>query len=121
MYTQSYTSYILRLGLGFVFLWFGFSQLFDQSTWVSFIPTALTTATGISASTFVIVNAMFEIFCASLLVFGIYTRVVASLLFVHMIAIVADVGLGPIGIRDIGLMVALFSIALQGKDEYSLE
>ena len=57
---------------------------------------------------------------ASLLAFGIWTRCVASLLFLHMFAIIADVGLSPIGIRDIGLMFALLSVAFFGSDEYSI-
>ncbi|MEK7228242.1 MAG: DoxX family membrane protein, partial [Patescibacteria group bacterium] len=73
------------------------------------------------AETFVIVNGIFEIFMASLLAFGMYTRPVAGLLFLHMFAIIADVGLSPIGIRDIGLMFALLSVTLFGQDEYSLK
>ncbi len=117
---KKYAPVIIRLGLAFVFVWFGMTQLFDQSAWVSFIPKALTSATGMSAETFVIFNGVFEVFMASLLAFGLYTRFVGALLFLHMFAIIADVGLSPIGMRDIGLMTALLSITLQGNDFFSL-
>ncbi len=120
MNKQKYAPVIIRVGLSFVFLWFGLTQLFDQSAWVSFIPEGITKLTGISAETFVIFNGIFEVFFASLLAFGIWTRFVASLLFLHMFAIIADVGLSPIGIRDIGLMFALLSVAFFGSDEYSI-
>jgi uncharacterized membrane protein YphA (DoxX/SURF4 family) len=111
---------VLRIGLSFIFLWFGLTQLFDQSAWVSFIPEFVTKSTGLSAETFVIFNGIFEVFFASLLAFGIWTRLVASLLFIHMFAIIADVGLSPIGIRDIGLMFALLSVAFFGSDKHSI-
>lgn len=120
MNKQKYAPVIIRVGLSFVFIWFGLTQLFDQSAWVSFIPEGITKLTGISAETFVIFNGIFEVFFASLLAFGIWTRLVAFLLFLHMFAIIADVGLSPIGIRDIGLMFALLSVAFFGSDEYSI-
>lgn len=118
---QKYAPVIIRLGLVFVFIWFGLNQLLDQSMWVSLIPSGLTKATGISPETFVILNGVFEVFFASLLAFGIYTRLVAGLLFLHMFAIISDVGLSPIGIRDIGLMFALLAISFFGSDTYSLK
>ncbi len=121
MNIQKYAPVIIRLGLVFVFIWFGLNQLLNQSTWTSLIPDGLIKATGISASTFVVLNAMFELFMAGLLAFGIQTRIVASLLFVHMFAIIGDLGLTAVGVRDVGLMFALLSVAFQGTDEYSLK
>lgn len=121
MNIQKYAPVIIRLGLVFVFIWFGLNQLLDQAMWVSLIPSGLTKATGISAEIFVILNAVFELCMAGLLAFGIQTRIVASLLFVHMFAIIGDLGLTAVGVRDIGLMFALLSVAFQGTDEYSLK
>lgn len=117
---SKYAPLILRVGLASVFIWFGLNQFIDQSMWVSFIPASITNMTGISAETLVVLNGIFEVFMASLLSFGIYTRLVASLLFVHMFAIIGDVGLSAIGVRDVGLMFALLSIAFYGPDEYSI-
>mgnify|MGYP000997186133 CR=1 FL=1 len=117
---KKYAPIILRLGFVFVFIWFGLNQLIDQSAWVSFIPKSLVTLTGLSAEMFVIANGVFEIFMASLLAYGIGTRLVASLLFIHMFAIIGDVGLSPIGVRDVGLMFGLLSLALYGADDLSI-
>lgn len=114
---QKYAPTILRLGLVFVFIWFGLTQLLDQSMWTSLIPTGLTKATGINAETFVIINGTFEVFMAVLLAFGIRVRLVAALLFLHMFAIIGDLGLNAIAIRDIGLMLALLSVSFYGPDE----
>lgn len=115
---QKYAPTILRLGLVFVFIWFGLTQLLDQTMWVSLIPAGLTKATGISAETFVIINGVFEVFMATLLAFGIRVRLVASLLFLHMFAIIGSLGLNAIAVRDIGLMLAILSVAFTGPDEY---
>lgn len=118
---QEYAKLVLRAGIAFVFLWFGFTQLFDQSAWVSLIPKSILSITGMSAELFVIINAVFEICMAGLLVFGIKTRFVAALLALHMLAIVGDLGLSAIAIRDIGIVFALITIVLHGTDAYSLE
>ncbi len=113
---KSYAPLVLRSGLAFVFLWFGFSQLYDQSMWTGLIPNALTTIA--TAKTWVIANGVFEIIAGSLLAWGIGVRIVVPLLTLHLATIVWELGLTPVGIRDIGLVCALISVWLQGSDEY---
>lgn len=115
-----YASVILRAGLSFVFIWFGLNQILDQSMWVSLIPPSIVSLTGLSAKTLVIFNGVFEVVMAVLLVLGIRVRIVALLLFVHMIAIIGELGLNAVAIRDIGLMFALLSVAFRGPDDYCL-
>ena len=117
---KKYAPVVIRLGLAFVFIWFGLTQLFSQSMWVSLIPDWVTSLTGISAQTFVIINGIFEVVMASLLAFGFKTRIVGALLFLHMFVIVFDVGLSAVGVRDIGLMFGLLSVALYGNDDYCI-
>ena len=112
---------ILRLGLVFVFVWFGLNQLLFPSRWVSYIPQWILSLTGQSAVTFVYANALFELMSATLLALGSRTRIVASLLAFHMFTIVFVVGFTAAGVRDIGLVFALISVALHGPDMYSLD
>ena len=112
---------VLRLGLAMVFIWFGSNQLLNQAMWMGLIPKSLVSMTGISAGTFVIINGIFEIFMATLLAFGIGIRIVATLLFLHLIMIISDLGLTAVGIRDVGLMFAMLSVAFHGADEYSYD
>ena len=107
---------VLRLGLAGVFVWFGMSQILDQTAWTSFIPDFVLNITGLSATTFVFLNGIFEIIMSVLLVFGIWVRPVATLLFLHMCGIVASVGLDSIGMRDIAIAAGLLSVALYGND-----
>lgn len=107
---------VLRLGLAGVFIWFGMSQIFDQSMWTSFIPGWLTDLTGLSNVKLVLGNGIFEVLAAVFLVFGVWVRPVAALLFLHMCGIVATVGLDSIGVRDIAIATGLLSVALYGND-----
>lgn len=118
---KKFSPALLRVGLAMVFIWFGSNQLLNQAMWVGLIPKSLITLTGISAATFVTLNGIFEIVMAVLLAFGIGIRIVATLLFLHLITIIGDLGLNAIGIRDVGLMFAMLSVAFHGADDYSFD
>lgn len=118
---KKYSSVILRIGLAFVFMWFGWSQLFDQAKWLSLIPAWAVTLSGMTAQTIVMINGVFEIAMAILLSAGIWIRPVSVLLFIHLGMIVGDLGITAVGIRDIGLMFAVLSVFLRGSDEYSYD
>lgn len=110
---------VLRLGLSGVIIWFGTSQILSPSVWTSYIPDIAMHLTGMSAFTLVIFNGIFEIVAAVFLVFGLWIRPVAGLLFLHMCGIVASVGLDPIGIRDIAIAAGLLSTTFYGNDVLS--
>lgn len=109
-FSASYTTTVLRLGLGATILWFGVSQLMDPSNWIGWVP-AWTAFTGLSLTTIVLVNGVFETVLGACLVLGLFVRVAASLLFLHMVLIIADIGLNEIGVRDFGLAAALLALA----------
>jgi uncharacterized membrane protein YphA (DoxX/SURF4 family) len=104
--------HILQYGFVALFIWFGLSQLLNPSSWVSFIPTWATGLSGMSAHTLVIVNGIFEVVAAALVAFDIWVPIVASLLAIHLLFIVIDIGITPIGVRDLGLVVGLAALAV---------
>lgn len=108
MNSQKIGLYILRLGLAFIFLWFGFSQISDVTTWVSFVPTFL--GNFINPAFLVLVNGIFEIVAGICLSFNIFVKQISILLGIHLFFIAVSIGLTSVGVRDIGL--ALASIAL---------
>jgi len=112
---------VLRLGLAMVFIWFGSNQLMSQTMWMWLIPKSLISMTGISAQNIVIGNGIFEIIMAALLAFGIWIRLVAILLALHLLGIIGVLGINAIGIRDIGLFFAMVSVAMHGADIYSYD
>ncbi len=118
---KSYSPIILRIGLALVFLWFGFNQITDPTSWYGFVPDSVSTITGLTIARIVFLNGLFEIIAGTALAFGLFTRVAAGLLFLHILDIAFIVGLDSIGIRDLGLSVATFVIFLNGMDRATLD
>ncbi|HEY9703533.1 MAG TPA: DoxX family membrane protein, partial [Allocoleopsis sp.] len=75
----------------------------------------------VSAETVVFLNACFELIFAVLLGLGIFTRISALLLGLHLLGITIHVGFNPTGARDFGLALATLVIAMFGSDSLCLE
>lgn len=112
---------ILRIGLALVFLWFGIDQIIDTRSWIGYIPDWVTHYSGLQAATVVYLNGVFEIVFGTALLFGLFTRIVAFVLFLHIADITFTVGFDAIGVRDFGLTVATFVIFVQGSDFFTLD
>jgi uncharacterized membrane protein YphA (DoxX/SURF4 family) len=118
---REFAPLVLRVGIALVFLWFGTDQLMNPENWSGTIPQSVVDMSGMSAETIVYLNGGFEvIFCLALLV-GLFTRIAALLLALHLMSILFVVGYNHIGVRDFGLMMATLSIFLHGPDSYSLD
>ncbi len=101
---------LLRLGPAILFLWVGFSQLFDGINWVSWVPEWAVNLLNIPPAMIVLLNGLFEVVAGALLAFNIFTRWVALALALHLLVLVIEIGLTPIGMRDFGLMMATFAL-----------
>ena len=113
--------FVLRVGLSILFLWFGFSQFLDQSSWLSWVPAWATSISGLEPKMIVLLNGGFEIAMGVLLALGLYTHTAATLLALHLAVLVFEIGLTPIGMRDFAIMMSTFALALIGPDHYSLD
>lgn len=111
---------VLRLGLVFLFLWFGLSQLTNPGGWTSWLP-SWTGNLPIAATTLVLLNGAFETVFGIALAVGIWTRLVAALLALHLFFIAYELGYNDIGVRDFCLAIATTTVALYGSDRYSLD
>lgn len=103
---------VLRLGLAAVFLWFGFSQLLDGLSFVAWVPEWAVALLHIPPAMIVLGNGLFEVIAGALLALGLFVRPVSVLLGLHLAVITFDIGLTAIGVRDFGLMCAVFALAL---------
>lgn len=109
---------MLRVGLAFVFLWFGFSQIADAAMWVGYVPVFVTKF--MQAGTVVYMNGLFEVVAGSMLALGILTRYVALLLGIHLFVIGTSMGLTATAVRDIGLSLAAMALFYLGNDRLTL-
>lgn len=112
MYRPELGLNVLRYGLAAMFLWFGFSQLFDSVNWVSWVPDWAVTILHIPPAFIVLANGAFEVIAGALLAAGFFVRPVALLLAIHLAFITVEIGLTAIGVRDFGLTIATLSLAL---------
>lgn len=110
---KNYSPLILRLGLGFVFIWFGFSALFTPGLWLGLVPT-WTHFLG-AAKTLVLIHGLIEIIGGLLLCAGFKIRIVSTILFLSLIATISRLTFGPVMVRDLGLTVAMISIFLTNE------
>ncbi len=116
----SWAPVVLRFTMCAVFLYFGITQLTSPEVWTGLVPEWLTNLTGMSASTFVTINAIFEIVASVLLLLGAFVRPVATLLFLHLLGIAFTLGFNPLGVRDFGLAFATLAVAIYGNDQWCL-
>ena len=105
--------YILRLGLAIVFLYFGISQILDQSRWIYLVPDRffIFYIHEVLKSKLVFINGIFDLIIALSLISGIFIRIFSILGFIHLISItIFSLGFEPSGIRDLGLAFAMLSL-----------
>ena len=107
----------LQYGLALVFLWFGFSQLTNPADWTSFVPLSVARLVPLPATAIVLLNGLLEVVCGLLLLLNIWVRWAALLLALHLAGITISIGYNSVAVRDFGLMMATFSLALLHQDK----
>lgn len=118
---KPYAPVIIRIGMGAVFLWFGFDQFIHTSDWLAYVPQSISDMLHIGAATLVHINGAFEIIFGLALTLGFYTRLAAFLLALHLLDITCIVGYSALGVRDFGLSLTTISVWLHGSDFFSLD
>jgi uncharacterized membrane protein YphA (DoxX/SURF4 family) len=114
---QRFGFIVLRFGIAAVFLWFGIQQVAEPDKWTKMLPDwgfLKTLPSFFTPQKIILINGIFEIIGAVLLILNIFTRVVAFILAVHLAVITWSFGLSPTGVRDGGLTLATFALFLLG-------
>ena len=119
MEKREIASIIVRIGMSLVFLWFGLNQLFSPDSFMGYLP-GFVAVSGFAMQA-VLLNGALEVILGGLLLAGLFTRVVAVLLVLHLLSISFGLGYNDVLIRDIGLMFATSSIYFSGPDKWTLD
>ncbi len=118
---KKFSPVVLRIGIALVFIWFGINQISDTSQWLDYVPQWVSSLSGLSISTIVFLNGIFEITFGAALLLGFFTQFVALILTLHILDIMYIVGWNSIGVRDFGLSIAMITIFLNGDDFFTLD
>ena len=120
MNLKEYGPIVLRISLSLVFLWFGLTGVFNTEQFIGYVP-EFAYSLPISIESIVILNGIFEIVLGTLLIIGLFTRIVAFILFLHTLIIMFLLGYNDIAVRDFGIALATLAIAFNGPDNWSLD
>ena len=118
---KEYSIPVARIGLAFVFLWFGLSQIFDAESFFGYVPLWAVNNPLLAVSTLVFVNGIFDSLIGFLLLIGFYTRIVALMAALHLLFIAFSLGYNDIAIRDVGLAVIAVSLVFSGAGKPSFD
>ena len=121
MELKKYSGIMLRTAIAIVLLWFGFTQIKNPAPWIGLLPDILTSSQILSPATFIYINGTFEVIFATLLLLGLFTRIVSLILTLHLLNIVYTVSYGPVGARDLAIALSCLAIFLNGADEFCLD
>ncbi len=117
---DKYSKPVLRIVMSLVFLYFGYQQVTAPGNWTGFIP-GFFLAFGVSAEGLVMTNAFLELGLGTLMLLGLYTRIVSLILALHLFGIAFSIGFNPLGVRDFGLASATLVVFLNGADRFCLD
>jgi uncharacterized membrane protein YphA (DoxX/SURF4 family) len=116
---------VLRLGLAYVFVRFGIEKIVDWHGWAVVVPAAitdqLTLALGMTTAGLFRVFGYAEVLIGTHLAVGFLTRGAAAAATVVLAGAVMVMGTTGIGVRDLGLLCAAVTIALQGAGSWSVD
>lgn len=106
---------ILRVFLGIVFIYFGWTSITTPDMWSGYVPAWTSFIAG--AETLVRIHGIVEIALGLLLVMGIQTRIIALILFLDLLHIITLLEFGSVWMRDLGLAGSLLSLGLMKEKE----
>ncbi len=107
---QSFATLVLRIGIGFVFLYFGWSGVTEPETWAGLVPAW--THVIASPEMLVRIHGIVELVGGIMLIFGFFTGYVAGILFLNLLHTVFLLSSPQIIVRDMGILSGLLSLFL---------
>ena len=107
---------VMRLSLGFVFLWFGVAEILNPRYWSGYVPQIFTEILPIPILPLVQGHGSVLVFLALCFFFRFYLRYTGVLALLVLLSIIGGLismnGFDEIVVRDIGLFGLAFSIWL---------
>ena len=117
---RNFSPILLRYSVAFLFLWFGLSQLMNAGMWVAWLPSWVDSLP-VEPLTFIYMNGVLETVFGAFLALGLFTRLSALLLSLHLFGIAFSLGYNDIAVRDFCLALATMAVAFHGSDMWGYD
>ncbi len=102
--------FILRIGLGLVFIYAGLHVATDPTGWIGFVPHWLQTI--VNPYLFLTIHGIVEIILGILILTGFFLPAVSLIAFLDLFSILVFYGVDDTTFRDFGLMMATLALFL---------
>ena len=110
--------FLLRIGLGIIFFWFGITKFTNVQDWLRYIPPWLQSLIPISMNLFLYIQGAIETLIGLFLILGIFVKKSAFLAALILIVIIITVGFNDVSLRDFGLLMIAISLMILGQGKY---
>jgi len=117
---KRFSPVLVRTGLGLVLLWFGISQIVTPEMFLGYLP-AYVTGFGFDAGLMILLNGVLDALLGVLLLVGLFTRITAFVVLLHLVHIVFALGYNDIAVRDVGLSFMALAVLVYGPDMWSVD
>lgn len=114
-FNEKLSNLFIRIGVGFIFFYFGIDKFFHTQAWMNWIPPKLTFILPISTQTFTYILGIIEMTIGLFIFLGFLTRIFALLASLNLLAIIITVGFNEIAARDIAILAASISLIFSGS------
>ena len=121
---KHYGTFVARIGIAAVFLWFGIDKFVHTINWIGWVPEWMQALIPMSMTNFMYVQGIIEAVIGLLLLIGYNVRFAGLLAVLTLAGVeIAMVGTGQteMMLRDAGLLAASLSLFLTGSDCLSID
>ena len=116
---KSYAPILVRWGISIVFLWIGIDIWLNTDYWMAWLPGYVSQF--IEPTTLMLFTGAFDFVFGLLLLLGLFTRISALFMALHLIGVIMTIGYNDIAVRDFGLLLATIGIFFHGPDTWCLD
>lgn len=117
---SEYAPILVRWGIALVFLWFGINQIINPDMFLGWMHVNMQFVQE-NEIVLIMIHGVGELILGTLLILGLWTRVVATLLAINLLGITVNLGYNDIAVRDVGLLLATVAIMMHGPDRWCLD
>lgn len=118
---KDYVSVFLRIGIAFVFLYFGVNEVINPDFGLTYISEWAKNLIPIDLELFVFLFGIGHIIGAALLILGFLTRETALIVVLVLLSIIINLGFNELSARDFAIMLSAIALFLNGPGKWSVD